>query len=157
MKIDDSTAIELRNEQLRAIPYLLRAASFEEGCRRARISRKAVSRWLRDETFVDELRCRREQLVTVALEALGASAANASAVLVGLLQSPKDHVRLKAAEAIVRPARRTVMQENVKTRTQAHESEDDGDLSEFLTPEQIERIDFEGRMRAAAGFGRTEK
>jgi hypothetical protein len=148
----DKTAAVLTQEQLRAIPYLPRAASFEEGCRRGRISRKTVSLWLRDETFVNELRCQREQLMTVALEALGASAAKASAVLVGLLQSSKDHVRLKAAETIVRLARRSTPQESVKKRNQIQEANDERDLSELLTPEQIERIDFALRMNSAAGI-----
>lgn len=115
----DKTAAVLTQEQLRAIPYLPRAASFEEGCRRGRISRKTVSLWLRDETFVNELRCQREQLMTVALEALGASAAKASAVLVGLLQSSKDHVRLKAAETIVRLARRSTLKKALKSATKS--------------------------------------
>jgi len=140
---------ELTDEQLRAIPRLLRATSFEEGCRRARISRKAVSVWLKDEAFLNELRSQREQLMTVALEGLGASAVKASAVLVGLLESPKDHVRLKAAETIVRLARRSSVHGTAKQRTQGNGSEDDGDLSEFLTAEQIERIDL-ARMRTAA-------
>ena len=153
----DKTAAVLTQEQLRAIPYLLRAPSFEEGCRRARISKKAVSLWLRDEGFVNELRCQRRQLMTIALEALGASVMKASAVLVGLLASPKDHVRLKAAETIVRLARRSTLQESTKKRNQIQEADDERDLSELLTPEQIERIDFAARMHTAAGFGRTEK
>jgi hypothetical protein len=153
----DKPAAGLSQEQLRAIPYLLRAPSFEQGCRRARISRKAVSLWLRDEAFVNELRCQREQLMTVALAGLGTSAVKASAALVELLQSPKDHVRLKAAETIVRLAQRSAVQESVKKRSQIHEPDDERDLSELLTPEQIERIEFAVRMNAAAGFGTNRK
>ena len=58
--------------------------------------------------------------MTVALESLGASA-----VLVGLLQSPKDHVRLKAAETIVRLARRSIAQESIEKRKQANGSDDE--------------------------------
>src|SRR5690348_11409346 len=56
--------------------------------------------------FLNELRWQREQLMAVALEGLSASALKASVVLVGLLESPNDRVRLKAAETIVRFARR---------------------------------------------------
>ena len=134
--MDKNRAPELTDEQLRAIPYLLRAPSFEEGCRRGRISRKAVSVWLRDEAFVAELRCQREQLMTVALESLGASTAKASSVLIGLLASPKDHVRLKAAETIVRLTRRSTVQKKKRD-----EQEDEFDLAAFLGPERMKELD----------------
>jgi hypothetical protein len=80
--------------------------------------------------------------MTVALEGLGASAVKASAVLVGLLQSPKDHVRLKAAETIVRLARRVTVHDNANKRTQANGSDDEIPLSELLTAEHMERLDL---------------
>jgi hypothetical protein len=95
--------------------------------------------------------------MTVALECLGASAAKASAVLVGLLESPKDHVRLKAAETIVRLARRAVVQENANKGTHANGSDDEVPLSEFLTPHQMEEIEKAIRMRPFAEPLRTGK
>ena len=143
--MNKDTSNELTEKQRRAIPYLLKAASLQEGCRRARVSRTAVYTWLESESFRDELRRQREQLSTIALESLGASAVKASAVLVGLLESPKDHVRLKAAETIVRLARR---QGNTTEQAQSNRSEDDEiHLAELLTPEQLKEIDKVRRLR----------
>jgi hypothetical protein len=153
--MDENPRTELTEKQLRAIPYLLRATSFEEGCRRARISKRVVSVWLRDESFMDELRSQREELMTIALEVLGANASRASAVLVGLLESSKDHVRLKAAETIVRLAGRSTSKDNGRKRPRANGSEDDFDLAEFLTPEQMEEVDKANRMRTATELERA--
>ena len=138
----------LCSRQIRAIPHLLRAPTIEEGCRRARVSRAAVYLWLENESFRDELRRQREKLTAIALEGLGASVVKASAVLVGLLESPKDHVRLKAAETIVRLARRSMMLDKKDEPTD--DADDDEDLSKFISPEQLREMDYALKRAAEA-------
>ena len=128
----------LSPRQIRAIPHLLRAPTIEEGCRRARVSKAAVYLWLENEAFREELRRQREQLTVIALEGLGASVVKASAVLVRLLESPKDHIKLKAAETIVRLARRSMMLNGMDGPVDG--TDDEAGLDKLVSPETRQQI-----------------
>ena len=54
-------------KQKRVIPYLLAAPSGEEGCKRAHVSKAAVYKWLKSETFKGELRRERNAVIGWAL------------------------------------------------------------------------------------------
>ena len=58
----------LTDRQRSVIPHLLASASIEEGCKRAKVGKATVYEWLINETFRDELRRHREEIVTGALE-----------------------------------------------------------------------------------------
>jgi hypothetical protein len=112
---------ELSGRQLRVIPYLLGAPSIEEGCKQAHVSKGAVYEWLKDETFKNELRRQREQLIAIALDTLKAGIAKATVTLVNHLDSERENISIRAAESIIEFAQKALEHENLEKRIQALE------------------------------------
>jgi hypothetical protein len=48
---------------------LLAAPSIEEGCKRAQVGKATIYGWLKEETFRDELKRQRDEVIERALEA----------------------------------------------------------------------------------------
>jgi len=71
----------------------------------------------------------------------------ASAVLVRLLESPKDHVKLKAAETIIRLARRSMMLNGLDGRADDTDNDEAG-LDNLLSPETRQQIVYAATQRA---------
>ena len=112
---------QLSDKQLRAIPFLLAAASIEEGCKQAKVARATVYEWLKNETFRDELRRHREDIVTGALETLKANVSKATEALVGLLDSQNESIKHRTAKDIIEFTLRTTEDEGLEARIEALE------------------------------------
>ena len=112
---------QLSDKQLRAIPFLLAAASIEEGCKQAKVGKATVYEWLKNETFRDELRRHREDIVTGALETLKANVSKATEALVGLLGSENESIRHRAARDVIEFVVKTTENENLEERIEALE------------------------------------
>ena len=112
---------DLSGRQLRVIPYLLGGPSIEEGCKQARVSKSAVYEWLKDDTFKDELRRRREELTAIALDTLKAGIAKATATLVNHLDSERENISIRAAESIIEFAQKALEDEDLEKRLEALE------------------------------------
>src|SRR5262245_39008850 len=98
----------LTPKQVRTILCLLEARSFEEGCKRARVGKATVYRWLRQNAFMDELETRRKEMVALAFENLKANATKAVQTLVKHLDSDKGTISIRAAESILELSQRDV-------------------------------------------------
>ena len=88
----------LTKRQQRVIPYQLASPSTEEACRRANINKTTVYKWLRDETFRQELKRQRDAVVERALDSLKANISKATETLVKLLDSDKEAIQARGGE-----------------------------------------------------------
>ncbi len=107
---------QLSDKQLRVIPHLLAAASIEEGCKQAKVGKATVYEWLKNETFRNELKRHREDIVTGALETLKANVTRATAALVGLLDSQNESIRHRTAKDIIEFTLRSAENESLEER-----------------------------------------
>ena len=107
---------QLSDKQLRVIPHLLAAPSIEEGCKSAKVGKATVYEWLKNETFRDELRRHREEIVTGALENLKGNIMRATEVLVGLLESENESIRHRVSKDVVEFVLRSIESENLEKR-----------------------------------------
>ncbi len=112
---------QLTHRQRRLIPFLLLCSSTEEACRRAGINKTTVYRWLKDETFRQELNLQRNDLIEAALDSLKANVSKAASTLVGLLDSSKEVIQVRAAEDILEFAQRSLELEKLSDRVTAME------------------------------------
>ncbi len=112
---------QLSDKQLRVIPHLLAAASIEEGCKQAKVGKATVYEWLKNESFRDELKRHREEIVTGALETLKANVTKATEALVGLLMSENESIRHRTAKDIIEFPLRTTENESLEERIEALE------------------------------------
>jgi hypothetical protein len=97
---------ELTDRQKKAIPYLVASPTYEQGRKRAKVSKNCLYEWLRNPTFKEELRKQRDQIVTEALEALKGNMTRAAEVLVSLLDADSDTLKRHVANDILNHANR---------------------------------------------------
>jgi AcrR family transcriptional regulator len=117
--MNDSKALTAR--QTRVIPYLLDASSFEEGCKRAGVSKTTAYTWLKEEIFRQELRRQRDELIERALDSLKANVSKATETLVKLLDSESEPMQARAAEDIIEFAQKAFEHEELEKRIEALE------------------------------------
>ncbi len=111
----------LTDRQRSVIPHLLAAPSIEEGCQQAKVGKATVYEWLKNETFRDELRRHREEIVTGALETLKANVSKATEALVGLLDSENEGIRHRAARDVIEFVVKTRENESLEERIESLE------------------------------------
>src|SRR5215510_4978885 len=133
---------ELTPKQIRTILCLLEAPSLEEGCKRARVGKATVYRWLRQNAFRNELETRRKEMVELAFENLKANATKAVQTLVKHLDSEKGTMSIRAAESILEFAHKGTERQPNKDLP-SHET---FDLDSYLTDYQKEQLRY-GRER----------
>jgi hypothetical protein len=117
--VNDSNALTAR--QTRVIPYLLAAPSFEEGCKRAGVSKVTVYAWLKQEIFRQELKRQRDELIERALDSLKANVTKATETLVKLLDSDSEPMQARAAEDIIEFGQKALEHEELEKRIEALE------------------------------------
>jgi predicted DNA-binding protein YlxM (UPF0122 family) len=117
--MNDPKALTAR--QMRVIPYLLDAPSIEEGCKRAKVSKGAVYEWLKEESFRQELKRQRDELIERALDSLKANVTKATETLVKLLDSDSEPMQARAAEDIIEFAQKAIEHEELEKRIEALE------------------------------------
>jgi len=120
---------ELTDKQLKAVPHLIASKTLKEGCKKARISRKTLYQWLRDPTFKQEFRNRRDVIIEEALEDLKGNLTKATDALIDLLDTTDSD-----------PLKRYIAKDIIDYVMKAREL---GDLEERLV--KIEKIVMERR------------
>ena len=106
---------ELTPKQKRVIPYLLAAASMEEGCKRAHVGKATVYGWLKDETFRHEIKRQRNAVIERALDSLKANLAKATKTRVKHLDSKRENISIRAAESIIEFTQKALEYEELAT------------------------------------------
>ena len=92
---------KLTAKQAKAIPKILAAKTYEEGCKAAGISKTCFYDWMQNETFRAEFDRQRDRIVEAAFGLLTASVEKAVSVLVGLLDCKDERLRRLTAKDIL--------------------------------------------------------
>lgn len=80
----------LSDRQKQALPYFACSGTYEEGCRKAGISKNAFYTWLQNPTFRAELNRIQDEVVVGAVQTLKASMTRATDTLVSLLDRKEN-------------------------------------------------------------------
>ena len=91
----------LTERQKKAIPYLVASPTYEEGRKKAKVSKNALYEWLKNPAFKEVLQKQRDTVITEALEALKGNMTKAAEVLVGLLNTESDTLKRHVANDII--------------------------------------------------------
>ena len=92
---------ELSDRQIKAIPHLVTSPTFEEGRKKARLSKNALYKWLKNPAFKDELIQQRNIVITEAMETLKANIGQAVNALIELLDTEKESLKRQVANDIL--------------------------------------------------------
>lgn len=92
---------KLTMKQIRAIPKIIIAKNYDQGCKDAKISRSAFYKWMQDEYFAAEFHRQQVEIAEVALGMLSQNMERAVGVLVKILDSSDDRVKRLAANDII--------------------------------------------------------
>jgi Helix-turn-helix of insertion element transposase len=91
----------LTTKQLKAIPKILAARTYEDGCKAANISKTTFYTWMQDEAFKAEFERQRDELVETAFSLIAQNVEKAVSALVGLLDTTDDRVKRLTANDII--------------------------------------------------------
>ncbi len=92
---------KLTTKQIKAIPKLLAAKTYEDGCKSARISKTTFYKWLQDEGFAAEFDQQRSKIAEAAFGMIAQNIGKAASSLVGLLDTSDDRVRRLTANDVI--------------------------------------------------------
>ena len=112
----NGTDKSLTEKQLASIPVILASKNYAEGVKKAKIGKTTFYKWLKTPEFKQELDFQRKQLVTQALSILRTSTGKAVQVLIKLLDSDNEMIRLKTAITILEFTERFQEQEEIIER-----------------------------------------
>ena len=91
----------LTERQVKAIPHLVASTSYEQGCKKAGISRNTLYDWLKDPAFKTEFKSQRDQVIEGALDVLKGHIGAAVEALVKLLPTKNEYLRRTVANDII--------------------------------------------------------
>ena len=92
---------KLTTKQTKAIPILLSAKSYEEGCKKARVSKTTFYAWMQDEDFAAEFNKQRNEIVEAAFGMIAQNIEKAVTTLVGLLDSKDERIKRLTAKDMI--------------------------------------------------------
>lgn len=92
---------KLTTRQTKAIPVLLAARSYEEGCKKARVSKTTFYTWMQDEAFAAEFDKQRSEIFEAAFGMISQNIEKAVTTLVGLLNSKDERVKRLTANDMI--------------------------------------------------------
>ncbi|MBN2317285.1 MAG: hypothetical protein JXM79_25395 [Sedimentisphaerales bacterium] len=96
-----SKELILTTKQTKAIPILLASKSYEEGCKKARVSKTTFYTWMQDEAFFAEFDRQRSEIVETAFGMISQNIEKAVSTLAGLLDSKDERIKRLAANDII--------------------------------------------------------
>lgn len=96
-----SEEAKLTTKQLKALPLLLGAKSYEAGCKKARISKTTFYAWMQDESFAAEFDRQRNEIVEAAFGLIAQNTEKAVSALVGLLDSKDQRLKRLTAKDVI--------------------------------------------------------
>jgi hypothetical protein len=92
---------KLTTKQAKAIPIVLAAKTYEEGCKLAQVSKSTFYSWMQEETFTAEFNRQRNEIVEAAFSLIAQNIEKAVSTLVGLLDTSDDRVKRLTANDII--------------------------------------------------------
>jgi len=91
----------LTARQLKAIPMILAARTYDEGCKKAKIGKTTLYTWLHDPVFRSELERQRDEMASAAFGILSQGLTRAVEALVGLVGDKDKRLRRLAAKDVI--------------------------------------------------------
>jgi len=91
----------LTARQLKAIPHIVGSPTYTEGCKKAKINKTTLYKWLKEPEFKTELDRQRDEVATEAFGVLSQSLTQAVEALVGLLDNKDDRLKRLAAKDVI--------------------------------------------------------
>ncbi|KPK89998.1 MAG: hypothetical protein AMJ88_16815, partial [Anaerolineae bacterium SM23_ 63] len=115
---DPEGNVILRDNQLKAIHVLLTGAPRMEAARAAGVTPRQISRWIEDPFFCAELKRQQDAVVRANVAGLVGAAELARENLINLIRDKnvRDSVKVRADQALLREAHRSVEQVNLIDR-----------------------------------------
>jgi len=112
----------LTDRQQRVITHLLTSSSTEEACQHARVHKSTLYEWLKNESFRQELKRQRDEVIDRALDCLKANIAKAAETLIKHLGSSREIISIRAAERIIDFSQKALEHEELERRIKALEA-----------------------------------
>jgi len=91
----------LTDRQLKAIPNIVSSPTYTEGCKKAKINKTTLYKWLKEPEFKAELDRQRDEIAAEAFGVLSQSMTKAVETLVGLLDNKDDRLKRLAAKDVI--------------------------------------------------------
>ncbi|MHC4573352.1 MAG: phBC6A51 family helix-turn-helix protein [Planctomycetota bacterium] len=91
----------LTDRQIKAIPFLVTSATYTEGCKKARINKTTLYKWLREPVFKKELDRQRDLVAAEAFGLLSQALTKAVENLVELIGNKDVRVRRLACKDLI--------------------------------------------------------
>ncbi len=106
----------LTNRQLLVIQHILASTTLEEARRRARISKGTLYAWLKDVTFLAELKRQRDEIIKDSNNRLKYAMGRAVDGMIGLMDTTKPDLKRLVYKDIIEYAMKGVAQEALDER-----------------------------------------
>ncbi len=92
---------KLTARQLKAIPHIVSSPTYTQGCKKAKINKTTLYKWLKEPEFKAELDRQRDEIAAEAFGVLSQSLTQAVEALVGLLDNKDDRLKRLAAKDVI--------------------------------------------------------
>jgi len=92
---------KLTARQLKAIPHIVSSPTYTEGCKKAKINKTTLYKWLKESVFKTELDRQRDEVAAEAFGVLSQGLTKAVETLVGLLDNRDDRLKRLTAKDII--------------------------------------------------------
>jgi len=93
--------IKLTARQLKAIPHIVGNSTYTQGCKKAKINKTTLYKWLKEPKFKTELDRQRNEIAAEAFGVLSQSLTQAVEALVGLLKNKDNRLKRLAAKDVI--------------------------------------------------------
>ncbi len=92
---------KLTTRQLKAIPHIVGSPTYTQGCKKAKINKTTLYKWLKEPEFKAELDRQRDEIAAEAFGVLSQSLTQAVEALAGLLDNKDDRLKRLAAKDVI--------------------------------------------------------
>jgi hypothetical protein len=92
---------QLTDRQKKATPAIVSSPTYTEGCKKAKINKTTLYKWLKEPDFKAELNCQRDEIASEAFGVLSQGLTKAVETLVSLLDNKDDRLKRLAAKDII--------------------------------------------------------
>ncbi len=92
---------KLTARQLKAIPHIVSSHTYTEGCKKAKINKTTLYKWLKEPEFKTDLDRQRDEVAAEAFGILSQSLTKAVETLVGLLENAYNRLKRLTAKDII--------------------------------------------------------
>ncbi len=92
---------KLTDRQLKAIPFIVSSPTYTKGCKKAKINKTTLYKWLKEPEFKVELDRQRDEIAAEAFGVLSQGLTKAVETLIGLLDTKDDRLKRLVCKDII--------------------------------------------------------